>query len=109
MHVYGKLQVPGYQRPNRFTRNAMDVAASKDGVPCSIADVAPAVIRLQSCANAMPAAWTPTCFLEVLREWGCTWMWEKLKLTGDSSWVGAAIERRTLLAVTNESYITYEH
>ena len=27
----------------------------------------------------------PTCFLDVLVEWECTWMWESLRLVGEDN------------------------
>ena len=29
---------------------------------------------------------------EVLLDWGCTWMWQDLRLSGDNNWLPAAIE-----------------
>jgi hypothetical protein len=34
-------------------------------------------------------------FLEVLGEWGCTWMWENMGLMGDDGWLEAAIHANT--------------
>ena len=43
-------------------------------------------------------------------EWGHTWMWEGLKLSGDDdddtgAWLSTAIRNNTLVAVTDGSYM----
>ena len=47
----------------------------------------------------------PETILDILREWGCTWMWRSLRLIGDDHWLEEAIEAGTCLAVTDGSYI----
>ena len=47
---------------------------------------------------------------QVLSEWGHTWMWESLNLSGDgededSAWLREAIKENTLVAVTDGSYM----
>jgi hypothetical protein len=49
-------------------------------------------------------------FQEVLREWGHTWMWEGLKLSGKDgddtgTWLSTAIRNNTLVAVTDGLYM----
>ena len=49
-------------------------------------------------------------FQKVLREWGHTWMWEGLKLSGEDdddtgTWLITAIRNNTLVAVTDGSYM----
>ena len=43
--------------------------------------------------------------MDVLQEWGCTWMWEGMRLTGDDSWLEEAIRDNSLVAVTDSSYM----
>jgi hypothetical protein len=47
----------------------------------------------------------PTNFLDVLRGWGQTWIWDELKVTGGTNWITQKINKNCLLAVTNGSYI----
>ena len=47
----------------------------------------------------------PTNFLDVLRGWGQTWIWDDLKVTGGTDWISQAISENCLLAVTDSSYI----
>ena len=47
----------------------------------------------------------PESFLDVLCEWGNTWMWDSLKLLGEDDWLETAIQEGTCIAVTDGSYI----
>ena len=47
----------------------------------------------------------PTMFQEVLEEWGNTWMWEGLRISGDSTWMIEAIRDNSLVVVTDGSYM----
>ena len=47
----------------------------------------------------------PTCFLDVLIEWGSTWLWDYLHLVGEDNWLEEVIQDKTFLAVTYGSYI----
>ena len=47
----------------------------------------------------------PDCLMEVLKECGCCLMWKTLRLICDENWIKGAIERGTLTAVTDGSYI----
>eukprot|EP00956_Cyclotella_meneghiniana_P037686 scaffold142973_cov49-Cyclotella_meneghiniana.AAC.2 len=37
----------------------------------------------------------PESFLDVLCEWGNTWMWGSLKLLGEDDWLETAIQEQT--------------
>ena len=68
------------------------------GVPLAMKAVA-------SFADAPETEILPDCLMDVMKEWGCCWMWKTLRLTGDKDWIKGAIERGTLTAVTDGSYI----
>jgi hypothetical protein len=44
-------------------------------------------------------------FVEVLWEWGCSWLWEHMSIEGGTSWVARAITDGSLVAVTDGSFI----
>jgi len=46
-----------------------------------------------------------TDFLDVLRGWGQTWIWDDLTVTGGTDWFAQAIADNSLVAVTDGSYI----
>jgi hypothetical protein len=73
------------------------MATVEDGMPGmkKVCSVAPPPIR--------PIA--PTNFLDVLRGWGQTWIWDELKVTDGTNWIAQAISKNCLLAVTDGSYI----
>jgi hypothetical protein len=47
----------------------------------------------------------PTDFLDVLRRWGQTLIWDDLTVTGGTDWFAQAIAYNSLVAVTDGSYI----
>jgi hypothetical protein len=47
----------------------------------------------------------PTSFMDVLRKWGCTWLWEHMSLEGGTDWISAAIKDSSPVAVTDGAYI----
>ena len=77
------------------------MATVEEGTPGTkkVCSVAPLPIR--------PIA--PTDFLDVLRGWGQTWIWDDLKVTGGTNWLAQAIADNSLVAVTDGSYIKEHH
>jgi hypothetical protein len=63
------------------------------------------IYKIISYTNWPPQIKCPETFLEVLGEWGCTWMWEYMQLKGDDGWLEAVICENTLVAVTDGSYM----
>jgi len=66
------------------------------------------MIKIIALTDNPPPAVESGTFQEVLREWGHTWMWEGLKLSGEDgddtgAWLSTAIMNN--VAVTNGSYI----
>ena len=47
----------------------------------------------------------PNCFLDVIRDWGCTWLWDSPCITVDENWLEEFIESGTLMSATDGSYI----
>ena len=44
-------------------------------------------------------------FWEVLEKWESTWLWDKVNMVGDDTWLAEAIINNTLLAVTDGSFM----
>ena len=106
MDVYKPTQLSRHRSVrNRWTRFRINQPATLIGERCTIRDVAPAVVAIDSSAPDPPPAPSQDCFLDVLREWGCTWMWKSLKILGGDEWLQQAIEEGTIRAVTDGSYI----
>ena len=106
MDVYKPSQLPRYRNVrNRWTRLLCDQPAEKLGDICTVREVAPAVMAIASATGDPPAKSTPECFLELLEEWGCTWMWESIRMEGTDGWLEESIQEGTLRAVTDGSYM----
>jgi hypothetical protein len=55
--------------------------------------------------NMPPQIVHPEIFMDVLSKWGCTWMWEYMRLRGDDGWLEEGIQVETLVAVTDGLYM----
>jgi hypothetical protein len=60
---------------------------------------------LTSSERCARQAQRPTSFLDILRSWGNTWLWEHLQVTGGETWIHDSIANSLLVAVTDGSYI----
>ncbi len=78
---------------------------------CLVDEIQPGVFRITSTAQETQDTAKPTTFLEVLREWGCSWLWEHMTIVGGTEWIAQAITAGSLVAVTDGSYIRqlYSH
>ncbi len=103
VEVYGHVQRGRYKYicTSRSGKMRSDMATVEEGTPGTkkVCSVAPPPIR--------PIA--PTDFLDVLRGWGKTWIWDDLKVTGGTDWLAQAIADNSLVAVTDGSYIKEHH
>ena len=75
------------------------------GKVCSVKRDPRGRLSVLSTADAPRDAPSPTTILEVLREWGHTWLWDSLVLVGEDSWLEQSIEAGTCVAVTDGSFI----
>ncbi len=89
---------------NRYTKTASR-PWKEMGLTCSVEEIQPGMFRVTSTACRAPTATPPTSFLDVLRKWGCTWLWEHMLIEGGTEWVANAIQDRLLAAVMDGSYI----
>jgi hypothetical protein len=69
----------------------------------------PGVFRITSTVPKAPTAPIPNSFLAVLRKWGCTWLWEHMRVEGGTEWISEAIQGGSLVAVMGGSYIRQLH
>ena len=110
MDVYSESQVPGYaNRRNCWSRSRWDVPTEVTGNLCTVKEVALAVVAVCSHTEPAQAPQDPLTFWDVLREWGCCWIWEHLQMIGEDSWVQEAIADNSCIAVTDGSYIKQIH
>ena len=93
---------------NRFEIAVRDVPVEDRGLLCSVKPSSSGFRIASTATSALPAP-VPSTFVEVLRSWGCTWLWDKLNISGGFDWVADAISDGSLLAVTDGSYIRELH
>ena len=107
MDIYRPSQASGFaRRPNCWTRTSpRDVAREDNGVICSVKLVSPGVLAVCSWSQLAPPQPNPTSFWDVLVSWGCTWMWDQVKLIGDINWIAGAIDSQECIAVTDGSFM----
>ncbi len=48
-------------------------------------------------------------FINVLKGWGHTWIWDNLKVARGTDWIAQAIAKGTLVSVTDRLYIREHH
>ncbi len=71
--------------------------------------VSPGAWKVCSVAVSLARPEPATTFIDVLKGWGHTWLWDKLKVIGGTSWIANAIVKGTLVAVAEWSYIREQH
>ena len=97
-------------RANRYVCVEEGTTAAPKGGPCTIASAGEGMIKIIAFTDNPPPTVEPGTFQEVLGDWGHTWMWEGLKLSGKDgddtgAWLSTAIRNNTLVAVTDGSYM----
>jgi hypothetical protein len=104
--IYEPSQFEGTRtRANRYSRTRHDQAGGPQGGPCTVEEAGLGIYKIISYTDMPPQITQPETFMDVLREWGCTWMWEDMQLTGDDGWLEEAIRDNSLVAVTDGSYM----
>jgi hypothetical protein len=108
LHYTGEsmdVYVPTSDTRRRWKKEASGCAIEIIGEPCSVRQGLNGTVVIASVAAPPDPDTMPESFLDVLREWGNTWMWDSLKLIGDDNWLLDAIREGTCVAVTDGSYI----
>ena len=106
MDVYVPSNLSGTRyTPNRWIRRRINQGTEVQGRICTVRDAGLAIKAVESTSQLPEDQPMPDSLLEVLREWGSTWMWESLRLFGNEDWIKGAIERSSLVCVTDGSYI----
>ena len=83
----------------------VDIVNSKESLLCLVEYTnVNKINRLSTAAQEILSA-PPESFLDVLEEWGYTWLWEDMQLTGGTEWLGESISENCLMAVTDVSFI----
>ena len=67
---------------NRWTKTRIGQEPEQGGQVCTIREVEMAVVAVLSNADPPREEIMPNKIKEVLKKWGCTWMWKSLRLVG---------------------------
>jgi hypothetical protein len=57
------------------------------GEVASVEKVVPGVWKVYSVATHTVCLKPPTTFINVLKGWGHTWIWDDLKVIGETDWI----------------------
>ena len=104
-----QVEVCGHVRRGRYTYIRTSRSGRMRGNMATVEDGTPGMKKVCSIASSPTRPNAPTDFLEVLRGWGHTWIWDNLKVTGGTDWIAQAINDNSLLAVNDGSYIKEHH
>jgi hypothetical protein len=93
------------RKPNQFLYSHSQ-ACQKHNAICSVQPTLEGDHwRLLSTAAIPPQAAMPCTFVDVLKSWGNTWLWEHMTVHGGFEWLEHAILEGSLVAVADGSYI----
>ncbi len=99
VEVYAHVRRGRYRRirTRRSGKMRSDMATVEEGT----------LGMMKVCSVALPPIrpTPPTDFLDILRGWGQTWIWDDLRVTGGTDWITHAIADNSLVVVTDGSYI----
>lgn len=122
MEVYERADAGGRRsRQEKYTHIDTIPVDELCGKICSVECLDGGDVRISSLTNPAPAKDVPSCFLEVLDEWGHSWMWRNFQVSGATGsgvnmrtttgfdWIKDSINNGSLTAVSDGSYIKQLH
>ena len=88
MKIYTPSNLSGTRKlANHWVRSRMGQPAVECGKVCTVREAGVAVKAVASFADALESEILRDYLMEVLKEWGCCWMWKTLRLIGDKDWI----------------------
>ena len=106
---YVQSQQPRYaNRPNRWEKAALPEQAAvvvSMGAACSVKRHSPTSVSISSTVQSTFPETSHDSFLDVLLEWGATWLWDDLIVVGDEDWIFESLREGSIFAVTDGSYM----
>ena len=88
---------------NRYEKVETVNLQEEGGDICIIKEATEGVVCIVSHSPPAPQQTKPSSWLDVLRDWGYTWMWSNLQSVGEDDWLEQVIEDSSLLAFTDGS------
>ncbi len=89
---------------NCYTKSASSPKVVRGDI-CLVDKVQPGVFRISSTAREAQEPPGSTTFVEVLREWGCSWLWKHMSVKGGTDWIAQVIMAGSLVAIMDGSYM----
>ena len=105
LHHLGEEVFAPSRKPNRFHHLRYQPASHHNTICLEEPTLGGEGWRLTSSEPLVGPSQAPTSFLDVLRSWGNTWIWEHLQVSGGELWIHDSIADESLVAVTDGSYI----
>ena len=94
MDIYTPSNLAETQKTtNRWITSRTGQRAEDYGKVYTVRDAGVAVKAVTSFVDPPNAVILPAFMMEVLKKWGCCWMWKTLRLICDEDWTKGAIER----------------
>ena len=92
IYVYVPSDLPGTRNTtNRWIGCRIDQEAQDQGKIFRVRNTGVALKAVESVADPPEKESMPGSLLEVLKEWGCVWMWDFLRLFSNEYWIKGAI------------------
>ena len=82
MDVYARAEAEGSRGLNKFALDGENQPVEEMGDYCTVKGMAVGTMKVKSRAQCEMKEGVPMNFLEVLREWGQTWMWDDMQVIG---------------------------
>jgi hypothetical protein len=96
-------------RRGRYVHHQMSRSGKMVGEAATVEQVSPGVWKVCLVTTSLDRLEPATNFIDVLKGWEHTWLWDDLKVTGGTSWIAKVIAKGTLLAVADGLYISKQH
>jgi hypothetical protein len=93
------------RRVNRYVCTEENTTVAPRGCPSTTRGTGARMRKVISTTVLPPPPREHTRFQEVLEEWGNTWMWEGIRISGGGKRLEEAIRDNSLIAVTDGSYM----
>jgi hypothetical protein len=104
-----QVNVYGHIRRGRYKRIHTSRSGRMQGAVATVEEVKPGMMKVCSVVSPPIRPVPPANFLDILRGWGQTWIWDDLKVTRGTDWVAQSISKYSLVAVTDGSYIKEDY
>jgi hypothetical protein len=105
MDIYVRPNARATRASSRWELQAANQPREASGKICTVRDAGRGRQAIVSTSEPPPPKEMPQTILDVLEDWGSTWMWRSLRLIGEDHWLEEAIAAGTCVAVTDGSYI----